>query len=99
MSEVKGLKTGHKQLFDKFCREKYLEKSSSTSKTVSKEKSERIKQVLRGRKVEVHSSSFIFWVKKNKKFQLLSYPELDLHDVLCVAVKTEVFINFVFLGS
>lgn len=93
MAKSQKFKSGHKQLFQKFCEDNYLEKESKpkvTSKTVSEEKAGRIKQVIRGEKLEVHSPSFKFWVKKTKKFELLSYPELNLHDVLCLSVKVKV---------
>ncbi len=85
---MESKKSDHQQLFGKFCKENYLGQSSKcTSKTVSNAKA---LQVIKGEKMEVHSPSFKFWVKKKKKFELLSYPELDLHDVLCLPVKVKV---------
>ena len=85
-------KDGHKILFAKFCKENYFLNTGSTSKTVNMDKAKRIKEVLRGEKLEVHSPSFKFWVRKTKKFEVLSYPELDLKDVLCLPVKVKVSI-------
>ncbi len=84
------MKKAHKDLVTKFCREAYLEKGSKvTSKTIEEGKAKKIKEVIKGEKSEVHSSSFKFWVKK-KKFELLSYPELNLNEVLCVPAKVTV---------
>ena len=85
-------KSGHQELFEKFCEENYLGKHS-TSKTVCKVKAEKIREVVQGRKLKAHSSAFRFWVKKKKKFKVLSYPELNLHDVLCLPVKVKVLSN------
>ena len=61
-----------------------------TSETVSQDKAGKIKQVLKGENLDLHSPSFRFWVKKTKRFEILSYPDLNLHNVLCVPVKSKV---------
>lgn len=50
----------------------------------------KIKQVLKGENLNNYSYSFKYWVKKTKKFELLSYPELNLVDVLCLPIKKKV---------
>ena len=88
-------KETHKKLFNEFCIENSLSSSGKvTSKTVNQDKAERIKQVLRVEKLDLHSPSFRFWVKKTKRFEILTYPDLNLHDVLCVPVKCEVSHNY-----
>lgn len=89
-SSSRSQKDGHKILFARFCEESYF--SNSTSKTVNMDKAKRIKEVLRGEKMKMHSSSFKFWVRKTRKFELMSYSELNLKDVLCLPVKDKVSI-------
>ena len=89
MATLESRKRGHKELFEKYCMDMYLKKTSKiTSKTIGKEKAESIKQVLRGE--GKHPPSFKFWVKMNKKFKLISYPELQLANVLCLPSKKKV---------
>ena len=76
-------------IFEKFCRNRYVDKSRRTSKTVNKEKAKRIRQAVKGE----HSSttaSFRHWVNRTKKFELLNCAELELTDVLCLPVKAKV---------
>ena len=92
MAEAKVM---HRELFKAFCQQKYLTTPEKvSSKTVNEDKAKRIKQILRGENLgenlDLHSSSFRFWVKKTKKFEIHSYP--NLHDVLCVPMKSEVSI-------
>ena len=51
-----------------------------TSKTVSLDKAEKIKRHVILKRGE-DGSPLRFWVK-TKKFEILSYPDLNLHDVL-----------------
>ena len=85
-------KDGHEELFWKFC-QAYLDGKDckqTTSKTVTAEKAQKIKDVLNGVERNDVSSSFKFWVTKTKKFELLHYPELQLKDVLCLPAKQKV---------
>ena len=84
----------HEELFEEFCLKHYSNSSSSKySKTISKNKAEKIKDVIKGENLQNYSSCFKFWVCKTKQFKLLSYPELDLKDVLCLPAKEKVYIN------
>eukprot|EP00731_Ephydatia_muelleri_P013704 Em0007g1014a len=81
-------KEEHRMIFEKFCRERYVDKSRRTSKTVNEEKAKRIRQAVKGE----HSSttaSFRHWVRRTKKFELLNCAELELTDVLCLPVKAK----------
>ena len=63
-------KEGHRELFEKFCRTKYFD-HTTTSKTVSEEKAKKIIDVLNGiERLSNVSNSFKFWVIKTKKFAL-----------------------------
>jgi len=82
----------HKKSFEDYCVANYIEPSGkNTSKTICEEKAERIKKIVKGDIPSNCSSSFVFWVKKKKKFQLLSYEELKIKDVLCLPAKVKVF--------
>ena len=86
-------KATHRRIFEDYCQEQYLEKagtSGNKSKTISTEKANKIKNIIKGNIPDTCSPSFVFWVKKSKKFQLLSYEELDLKDVLCLPAKVKV---------
>ena len=83
-------KEGHRELFEKFCRTKYFD-HTTTSKTISEEKAKKIIDVLNGiERLSDVSNSFKFWVIKTKKFALLNYPELKLENVLCLPAKQRV---------
>ena len=82
-------KEGHRELFEKFCRTKYFD-HTTTSKTVSEEKAKKIIDVLNGIERSDVSNSFKFWVIKTKKFALLNCPELKLESVLCLPAKQRV---------
>ena len=54
MEQAKG---EHKKLFQEFCEKAFLDNDGSkkcTSKTISEEKAVRIKEVLKGKKLEVY---------------------------------------------
>ena len=91
------MELAHKKMFEDCCATNYIDKagtSGNKSKTVCKEKADKIKSILKGDVPSTGCSpSFIFWVKKTKKFELLSYEELDLRDVLCLPAKVMVGIN------
>ena len=78
---MEGQKKVHREIFQKFCSAKYLNGGKNTSKTVSKFKDARFKEVLKEEKMAIHSPKFKFWVTKTKKFKLLSIPELSLNSV------------------
>ena len=67
LSTMEQAKGEHKKLFQEFCEKAFLENDGSkkcTSKTISEEKAVRIKEVLKGKKLEVYTPSFRFWVNK-----------------------------------
>ena len=82
-------KEEHRLIFEKFCRERYVDKSRRTSKTVSEEKAKRIRQAVKGEYSGV-TASFRHWVNRTKKFELLNCAELELTEVLCLPVKAKV---------
>ena len=74
-----------KQLFDRFCVEQFKDRHDKTSKTISREKGQRIVDVIKKDPSAVtYSSQFKFWVKK-KRFELISQPALELK--LCLPAK------------
>ena len=77
-------KEKHRLIFEKFCRERYVDKSRRTSKTASEEKAKRIRQAVK------REASFRHWVNRTKKFELINCAELELTDVLCLPVKAKV---------
>ena len=83
-------KEEHRLILEKFCRERYVDKSRRTSKTVSEEKAKRIRQAVKGEHSSGVTASFRHWVNRTKKFELLNCAELGLTDVLCLPVKAKV---------
>lgn len=81
-------KEDHREVFEKYCKDKYY--GNRTSKTVTEEKAKTIRQAIRGEQGGGVTASFKHWVNKTKQFKLLSYPELDLSDVLCLPAKVKV---------
>ena len=78
--------------FESFCKERYGGDSqlgtAPKSKTITKEKGERIIQALKQEDSDI-CPKFKHWVR-SRKFQLLSYPPLGLKDVLCLPAKSQV---------
>lgn len=74
----------HKQLFERFCQERFYE--GSCTKTLSREKREKVVKLLRNEDAPGVSATFRFWVK-NRGFQLVS---MDGTDVLCLPTKHKV---------
>ena len=78
-----------KESFNQFCKERFLEKCIN-SKTVSKEKGEKVIKFLKG---ELSSTEYdpVFknWISR-KGFKLVDYPPLSLKDVLCLPAKEKV---------
>ena len=67
-----------------------LRNSYKTSKTISREKGQRIVNVIKKDPSAVtYSSQFKFWVKK-KRFELINHPVLGVKDVLCLPAKNQV---------
>ena len=52
----------HEELFEEFSLKNYFNSSSKNSKTISKSKAEKIKDVIKGENLQNYSSSFKFWV-------------------------------------
>ena len=59
-------KEEHQLIFEKFCSERYADKSRRTSKTVSEEKAKRIRQAVKGEHSGV-TASFRHWVNRTKE--------------------------------
>ena len=75
------------QRFETFCKEHYANRNAKMSKTISKDKGQKIVQLLKSDPVAVnYSSQLKFWVKKCS-FQLTNYSPLGLKDVLCLPAK------------
>ena len=84
------MELSHKETFEDYCATNYIEnagKSGNKSKTECQEKAKQIKLILKGDTPAGCSPAFVFWVKKTKKIQALTYEELDLKDVLCLPAK------------
>ena len=78
------------RVFDKFCAERYRENGCQTSKTIMREKRQKIIQILQNDPTaEAYSSKFKFWVKQ-RRFSLINYFPLGLKDVLCLLLKKQV---------
>ena len=83
-------KEGHRELFERFCRGRYLDPNhTSKSKTtvLTEEKVQKITDVLN--RVERSDISNPF-IAETKKFVLLNYPELKFEDVLYLPAKQRV---------
>ena len=66
-----------KQLFDRFCVEQFKDRDDKTSKTISREKGQRIVNVIKKDPSAVtYSSQF--------------HPALGVKDVCCLSAKTQV---------
>ncbi len=94
------MELAHKKAFEDYCATNYIDKAGTPgnkSKTGCQEKSEKIKSILKGDIPAGCSPAFVFWVKKTKKFKLLSYEELDLKNVLCLPAKE--IVSIVLLSS
>lgn len=74
-----------REQFDAFCRETF---DVPRSKTISRQKGERIVAHLKDRSI-AEDKHFKFYVK-SRKFELLQYPSLGLTDVLCVPAQEKV---------
>ena len=78
------------KVFEKFCNERYGENGCQTSKTISREKGQKIIRLLQNDPAaEAYSSKFKFWVKQ-RGFSLINYSPLGLKDVLCLPSKKQV---------
>ena len=89
----------HRKRFQEFCAKKYYGErgdgdAAARSKAISRARGEQIVRLLKDETVTVEPK-FRHWVKK-KGFRLLSYPPLQLMDVLCLPAKTKV--SFAYLG-
>ncbi len=75
-----------KKEFEKFC---FLENDLKGSKTISREKANKVIMYLKKDPTADYSPKFKHWVKM-RKFQLVTYTAFGLHDVLCLPAKSEV---------
>lgn len=80
-----------REVFETYCTERYVgESGSQTSKTVTREKGQKIVKLLRNEPgTEAFGSKFKFWVKQ-RGFSLINYSPLGLKDVLCLPSKKQV---------
>ena len=79
-----------KDAFEAFIREKYIQGNTKTSKTVTKDKLQKIVNCLKNDPVtEEYSPSFKHWVKQ-RGFSLMNYAVLGLKDVLCLPARKKV---------
>ena len=56
---------------------------------MTEKKATRILQAIKGEQGGSVMASFKYWVNKTKQFKLISYPELELADVLRLPAKTK----------
>ena len=79
-----------REVFEKFCTERYGENGCQTSKTISREKGRKIIRLLQNDpSAEAYSSKFKFWVRQ-RGFSLITYSPFGLKDVLCLPLKKQV---------
>lgn len=78
----------HRQEFEEFISEKYLQGRASGSIVVTKARADEVKLFLQG-KGKRGDKTFTHWVKR-RKFQLINYPALGLNNTLCTPVKDKV---------
>lgn len=80
-----------KEKFNLYCKERFLEKCLN-SKTVSKEKGEKVVKYLKGELPATEIDAvFKHWISR-KGFKLVDYPPLGLKDVLCLPAKNKICI-------
>ena len=79
-----------KQMFEKLCKDTFMDGDSKGSKTISRAKGENIIRLLKKEgDMNDYTPNFSQWVKR-KGFQLISHSALGLKDVLCIPAKTSV---------
>ena len=78
----------HKQEFEKFTSERYLQGVLRGSSVVIEAKADEVKLFLQG-KGERGNKTFTHWVKQ-RGFQFLNYPALGLVNILCTPVNKKV---------
>ena len=89
LSEMAAI-VDQRQIFDRFCKERYEDRGDQTSKTMTTEKGRKIILVLKSDPSAAdYSSQLKFWVKK-RGFQLVNYAPLGLKDVLCLPARKKV---------
>ena len=86
----------HKRDFEKFCYETFLCNVAAGSKTIGRDKGERIVKMLKYGDDGDEPAKFKHWVK-TRRFCLMSYPALGLVDVLCLPAKSEVLYCYIYL--
>ena len=73
------------------CLRRFVKRGTKgTSKTVSEENAKTIRQAIKGEQDGSVTASFKHWVNRTKQFKLLSYPELELTDVLCLVSTSKI---------
>ena len=76
----------HRQLFERFCRQKFHDGGRGCSKTISTKKRDKVIKFLTNKDQQDVSAHFRFWVK-NRGFQMV---EMDGQSVLCLPNKQRV---------
>ena len=79
-----------RETFNAFIRDKYIEGNTKKSKTVTKEKLQKITHCLKNDPQCTSDPKFKHWVKQ-RGFSLMNYGALGLKDVLCLPAKNKVY--------
>lgn len=79
---------GHRDAFQEYLQEKFIQGKNAGSKTVTRSKGERVRSFLTGKSTG-EDAHFKFWVK-SRAFRLMDYPALGLKDILCMPAKAKV---------
>ena len=95
LSSSRHTAVGHRQAFEKFVRENFLEQRKAGSKVITKSRGDDIAAYLTGAG-EMADAHFKFWVK-SRGFRVMDYPALGLKSVLCLPAKTKVLVNLISL--
>ena len=82
---MERLKQSHKEEFKKYCQKTYDDQKTQ-SKTITEEKAQKIRSILKGGQ-DVTSANMKHWVLKTKQFQIMDRPDLGLKDALCLPAK------------
>lgn len=82
-------KQRHRQLFERYCRQKFHDGGRGCSKTISSKKRDKVIQYLNNKDVPDLSAHFRFWVK-NRGFQMV---RIGGKAVLCLPNKQRVSVE------
>ena len=80
-----------REKFEVFIREKYIDGDSKKSKTVTKDKLQKITNCLKNDPcAREYCPKFTHWVKQ-RGFSLMNYGALGLKDILCLPARSKVW--------